>query len=108
MSKSIKLKNDTYLSYKSLYQKSLTLSGEWQIAQQASGAGWMLAVPFNNPLKKTPTFSGSGDFFWGSWQSLTSVSVFHYNENAVFLTLSGISGTTANNCLVRLNGIISI
>lgn len=107
MSKAIKLKNDTYLSFKSIYQKSLALNGEWQIAQQASGAGWMLAIPFNNPLRKTPTFSGSGEFFWGSWQSMT-VSVFHYNENCVYLTLSGISGTTANNCLVRINGTLSI
>ena len=90
--------------------RKINFSGEWLTATNVAGGGWTLMIPFDNPDKIQPTLNLSAKkYFTGSaWADITSVSIRHYTETAVYLYMTGITVSNNITALVYFNGTLSI
>lgn len=112
MSKAVKLKNDTYLSSKSIYQKQITFSGQWFTFVRASGAGWTCLIPFLNTLGRTPTLNiTSASYYASGWHTITptNVRIRHTLETYTMIWIDeNLSSATSDTLLVTMVGTLSI
>lgn len=112
MSKAVKLKNNTYLSSKSVYQNQMTFSGQWFTFVKVSGAGWTCIIPFLNTLDRTPILNiSSASYFASGWHTITptNVKVRHSLETFTMIWIDeNLSNATSDTLLVTMVGTISV
>ena len=109
MGRTFKLKNNTYLDYSTIQQKTITFNNEWRYAHQVYGAGFRMVIPFNNPRGKYPTLSlTSCEYFGGAgWESITA-QLGSVRTNEIDIAFNGITNNPTQNVLIRMVGTLSI